>query len=110
MRLGLAVLPSCARPKQRRRDNNDRASSRGEDISSEAASQARARRAIDCFGDRELTEQPAAETLYCIECAAKTTDGYGWRAYLTVGDEDNEEALEAVVFCLACAAREFGGP
>jgi hypothetical protein len=28
---------------------------------------------------------------------------------LTVGDEDNEEALEAVVFCLTCATREFDG-
>ena len=110
VRLGLAVLPSCARPKQRRRDSNDRASSRGEDISSEAASQARARRAIDCSGAiANSRSNPRPRRSTASSAPAKTTDGYGWRAYLTVGDEDNEEALEAVVFCLACAAGSLAG-
>jgi hypothetical protein len=54
----------------------------------------------------ELSEHPAGR-LRCIECAASTTDSLGWRAYLTVGDEDAEEVA---VYCTACAAREFGGP
>jgi hypothetical protein len=31
----------------------------------------------------------------------------GWRALLTVGDEDAEDAEEVAVYCPACAAREF---
>jgi len=54
----------------------------------------------------QLAEQPTA-TLRCVECAATTTDGYRWRAYLAVGDEDveNEEAVAVYVYCPACSAR-----
>ena len=32
----------------------------------------------------------------------------GWRAYVTVDDADEEEPVEAVVYCPDCAEREFG--
>jgi hypothetical protein len=34
----------------------------------------------------------------------------GWRALLTVGDEDAEDEEQVAVYCPECAAREFGGP
>jgi hypothetical protein len=41
--------------------------------------------------------------LVCAECGGKSEAGAsGWRAYLR--DDD-----QAVVFCPACAKREFGG-
>jgi Zn finger protein HypA/HybF involved in hydrogenase expression len=51
---------------------------------------------------------PAA--LRCAECGAESADGRGWRAYLVVGPEHDEETEEAVVFCPECAAREFDEP
>jgi hypothetical protein len=51
--------------------------------------------------DLELIEQPAAETLRCVECAATTADGHDWRAYLTTDDD-------VAVYCPECAGREFG--
>jgi hypothetical protein len=36
--------------------------------------------------DREPRELSAG-MLRCIECAVETTDGYGWRAFLTIDDE-----------------------
>ena len=48
--------------------------------------------------------------LVCLECCAVTGDGTGWKAMLTVGDEDAEEVEEAAVYCPECAAMEFGWP
>jgi hypothetical protein len=53
---------------------------------------------------RESLELP---TLRCVECAATTTDGRGWRGYLTVDDDDDDEPVEVVVLCPTCAKREF---
>jgi hypothetical protein len=52
------------------------------------------------LSSREFTERPAAETLRCVECDATTTDGHGWRAFLTISDE-------VAVSCPNCVAREF---
>jgi Zn finger protein HypA/HybF involved in hydrogenase expression len=49
-------------------------------------------------------------TLRCAECGAEPADGLGWRAYLVVGPEHDEETEQAVVFCPECAAREFDRP
>ncbi len=46
----------------------------------------------------------------CIECSVVTDDGIGWKAMLTVGDENAEDVEEVAVYCPECAAREFGGP
>lgn len=43
--------------------------------------------------------------LRCIECAAEDDGGVeGWRAYLL------EEELDVLLYCPACAMREFGPP
>lgn len=45
-------------------------------------------------------------SIACIECGRVPLEGEpGWRAYLTVGEE---EPAEAVVYCPECGAREFG--
>ena len=59
------------------------------------------------MSDLGLTEQPGV--LGCVECAARTTDGIDWRAYLTVGDEGAEDDEEVAVYCPECAEREFEG-
>jgi hypothetical protein len=47
-----------------------------------------------------------AERLQCVECGREQpADEQGWRAYLTV---DEDEPAEAVVYCPDCATREFG--
>jgi hypothetical protein len=47
-------------------------------------------------------EQAEPRQLVCAECGAESEAGaVGWRGYL-----DDDEA--AVIFCSACAAREFG--
>ena len=47
--------------------------------------------------------------LVCAECVTEAPPGaVGWRGVLAVGDEDAEDAQEVAVYCLACAAREFG--
>jgi len=50
---------------------------------------------------------PATAILVCIECGV-ATDRFerGWRAWLTA--EENDESVEAVVFCPGCSAHEFG--
>jgi len=59
--------------------------------------------------DKRNPEQ--GEGLTCLECGRhQAADERGWRAYLTVDDADNEEPVEAIVLCPACATREFGGP
>jgi hypothetical protein len=49
----------------------------------------------------------ATEPLRCVECDRVQTDpvARGWRAYLTV---DEDEPAEAIVYCPECAEREFG--
>ena len=47
--------------------------------------------------------------LRCEECgkeARTEEEAHDWRAYLTVGEEDEPE--EVVVYCPECAKREFG--
>jgi hypothetical protein len=39
--------------------------------------------------------------LECIECDATSTTALGWKAYL-------DEEAEVLVYCDACAEREFG--
>jgi DNA-directed RNA polymerase subunit RPC12/RpoP len=48
--------------------------------------------------------------LQCAECGreADETAG-GWRAYLAVADESDNE-VEVKVLCPECAGREFEGP
>jgi hypothetical protein len=42
----------------------------------------------------------------CVECGSEqSADERGWRVYLTV---DDEEPVEAVVYCPECAELEFG--
>jgi hypothetical protein len=45
--------------------------------------------------------------LRCEECATEATsqvEAHGWRAYLTVAEDESEEV---VVLCPDCAKREF---
>jgi hypothetical protein len=53
-----------------------------------------------------VTGEPT-EPLRCVECrrVQAVSVARGWRAYLTV---DEDEPAEAVVYCPDCAAREFG--
>ncbi len=49
------------------------------------------------------SEQPqVAFALECLECGVQDNAAAGWRAYL---DPDGDGVL---VFCAACAQREFG--
>jgi hypothetical protein len=43
----------------------------------------------------------------CVECGRVPSlpDARGWHAYLTV---DEDEPVEAAVYCPECAEREFG--
>ena len=43
----------------------------------------------------------------CLECGCRADDGKGWRAYL-VDDPNDDEEPYVVVYCPACAQREFG--
>jgi hypothetical protein len=47
--------------------------------------------------------------LVCVECGRRAADGdaRSWQAHLVDADDDDERD-EVVVFCPACAAREFG--
>jgi hypothetical protein len=47
--------------------------------------------------------------LECVECHKKLSyaDAAGWQAYI-VGDPDIEDDEEIVIYCPACARREFG--
>jgi hypothetical protein len=40
-------------------------------------------------------------TLECLECGAESTETRGWKAFL-------DEELDLLVYCAACAEREFG--
>lgn len=45
-------------------------------------------------------------TVSCVECGREQSAGErGWRVYLTT---DEDEPVEAVVYCPECARREFG--
>ena len=52
-----------------------------------------------------MTERTQTEhRLLCVDCAAEApTSAVGWRALLTVGDED-------ALYCPRCAEPEFGWP
>ena len=50
----------------------------------------------------ELSKDQVVIALECIECAAASVEGRGWKAYLY------EESQEVYVYCPACAQREFG--
>ena len=54
--------------------------------------------------------ETAARVLTCVECGRVSFRDAerGWRAYLTVDDADDDEPVEAVVYCPECAGREFG--
>jgi ribosomal protein S27E len=39
--------------------------------------------------------------LECLECGEVSTEGRGWKAFL-------DEEHELLVYCAACAEREFG--
>ena len=70
-------------------------------------SSARNARAVN---DDKLTEQPLG-TLRCVECGDTTTDGIGWRAYLTALPDDAAGSdVGLAILCPECAAREFDGP
>jgi hypothetical protein len=44
--------------------------------------------------------------LRCTDCGrGQAADERGWKAYLTV---DEDEPAEAIVYCPECAEREFG--
>jgi len=60
------------------------------------------------MSDGRLADHPR-QTLRCAACGNEAAkDATGWRAVLTVGDEDEEEVEEVAVFCPECAEREFG--
>jgi len=45
------------------------------------------------------------QRLTCVECGRERAAGeQGWKAYLTV---DEDEPAEAIVYCPECAAREL---
>jgi hypothetical protein len=43
----------------------------------------------------------------CHECGSSTGDGMGWIAQVVVDPDDARVPAEAVVYCPACAEREF---
>ena len=47
--------------------------------------------------------------LVCVECHKRLSyeDAAGWQAYI-VGDPEIEDDAEIVIYCPACARREFG--
>lgn len=53
----------------------------------------------------------SVKRLLCAECERESDEhALGWRAYLAGGlDGEEGEVEEALVFCPACAKREFGG-
>jgi hypothetical protein len=64
---------------------------------------------LSCDGEDVVVELDCT-SLRCAECgrqADETADG--WRAYLAVIDESDED-LEVEVFCPECAEREFEDP
>ena len=43
----------------------------------------------------------AEAVLECLECGETSAEAHGWRAYV-------DEEAELLVYCAACAEREFG--
>jgi hypothetical protein len=41
------------------------------------------------------------QVLECLECGLQSAEARGWKAFL-------DEELELLVYCAACAEREFG--
>lgn len=54
-----------------------------------------------------MTADRMERSLVCAECGATTTDGRGWRALPTVGDEAAEDEDQMAIFCPECMEREF---
>jgi hypothetical protein len=46
--------------------------------------------------------------LRCEICVSNDDEARGWRAFLASGEDENEAEVEVVIFCPACAEREFG--
>jgi hypothetical protein len=56
---------------------------------------------------QEFTAVPAPGQVRCVECDAPAVGpATGWQAFLCGGFEDNP--VEVVIYCPACAAREVG--
>ena len=53
-------------------------------------------------GPQQPGRGPVTFVLECLECGACSEEARGWRAYL---DDDSSDVL---VYCAACAEREFG--
>jgi hypothetical protein len=52
---------------------------------------------------------PSEARTACVECGREQPAGErGWRALLTVDDADDEEPVEALVYCPSCAECKFG--
>jgi hypothetical protein len=43
----------------------------------------------------------AVRVLECLECGERSDEGRGWKAFV-------DEELDLLVYCAACADREFG--
>lgn len=64
-------------------------------------------RAPDDNHPRGLVQSGARPKLECVECGDAARDsGAGWKAYVADGFEF--PASEVLVYCPACAEREFG--
>ena len=47
--------------------------------------------------------------LWCAECGAESDElATGWRAFLGAALDEDEQEAELLMFCPACAEREFG--
>jgi hypothetical protein len=46
--------------------------------------------------------------LRCIECGAESERGLDWEARIAYDPDDEGDPAEIVVYCPACAMREFG--
>ena len=54
---------------------------------------------------QEPTTRPAQGDVRCVECdVAATGTADGWKAYVGGGFDD--EPIEVIIYCPACAARE----
>jgi len=57
---------------------------------------------------QQLTTRPALGEVRCVECdLVATGTAEGWKAYVGGGFED--EPIEVIIYCPACAARECDG-
>ena len=49
----------------------------------------------------------SAVRLTCVECAATSEDGTGWRAYPVGMDDEMDDEEMVAVYCPECAERQF---